>query len=183
MKLKDQVAIVTGAARGNGFAAAKALASEGANVVLIDICADMESVPYPLATQDDLDAAVKEIAAMGVKAVGIKCDIRSADEVSAMVDKVLADFGKIDILVNNAGATWGAPAEDHPLERVAGHAPQADEVRGRAVPVVVEPTRDGEHGDAHVREPRLVRDPAPVGVEGRMGRPVVPVRVRLAAEA
>jgi len=55
MKLKDQVAIVTGGARGNGFAAAKCLASEGANVVLVDICADMESVPYPLATPDDLD--------------------------------------------------------------------------------------------------------------------------------
>lgn len=112
MKLKDQVAIVTGGARGNGLAIAKALASEGANVVIADICADMESVPYPLATPDDLDTAVKAVEAMGVKAVGIKCDIRSADEVSAMVDKVLADFGKIDILVNNAGVTSLVPVAE-----------------------------------------------------------------------
>jgi NAD(P)-dependent dehydrogenase (short-subunit alcohol dehydrogenase family) len=112
MKLKDQVAIVTGGARGNGFAAAKALASEGANIVIVDICADMESVPYPLATPDDLDVAVKAIEAMGVKAVGIKCDIRSSAEVGAMVDKVLADFGKIDILVNNAGVTSLVPVAE-----------------------------------------------------------------------
>ena len=83
MKQNDQVAIVTGGARGNGLAIAKALASEGCNVVIADICADMESVPYPLATPDDLDAAVKEVAAMGVKAVGVKCDIRFSAEVSA----------------------------------------------------------------------------------------------------
>jgi NAD(P)-dependent dehydrogenase (short-subunit alcohol dehydrogenase family) len=112
MKLKDQVAIVTGGARGNGLAIAKCLASEGCNVVLADICADMESVPYPLATPDDLDAAVKAVEAMGVKAVGVKCDNRKADEVSALVDKVLADFGKIDILVNNAGVTSLVPVAE-----------------------------------------------------------------------
>ena len=112
MKLKDQVAIVTGGARGNGLAIAKALASEGCNVVIADICADMESVPYPLANADDLDAAVKAVAAMGVKAVGVKCDIRSSSEVGAMVDQVIADFGKVDILVNNAGVTSLVPVAE-----------------------------------------------------------------------
>jgi NAD(P)-dependent dehydrogenase (short-subunit alcohol dehydrogenase family) len=112
MKLKDQVAIVTGGARGNGLAIAKALAGEGCNVVIADICADMESVPYPLANPDDLDAAVKAVEAMGVKAVGIKCDIRSSAEVGALVDKVLADFGKVDILINNAGVTSLVPVAD-----------------------------------------------------------------------
>jgi NAD(P)-dependent dehydrogenase (short-subunit alcohol dehydrogenase family) len=112
MKLKDQVAIVTGGARGNGFAIAKALAGEGCNVVIADICADMESVPYPLATPDDMDAAVKAIEALGVKAVGVKCDIRSSADVSALVDKVLADFGKVDILVNNAGVTSLVPVAE-----------------------------------------------------------------------
>ena len=113
MKLKDQVAIVTGGARGNGLAAAKALASEGCNVVLADICEDMGTVPYPLATRETLDAAVKEIGAMGVKALGIVCDVRSADSVKAMVDEVLAKCGgKIDILVNNAGITSLVPVAE-----------------------------------------------------------------------
>jgi NAD(P)-dependent dehydrogenase (short-subunit alcohol dehydrogenase family) len=112
MKLKDQVAIVTGGARGNGFAIARALASEGCNVVLADICADIATCPYKLATKADLDGAVKEIGAMGVKAVGIVCDVRSDAAVKSMVDEVLKTFGKIDIAVANAGITSLIPVAD-----------------------------------------------------------------------
>ncbi len=112
MKLKDQVAIVTGAARGNGFAICKALASQGCNIVLTDICADMDTVPYKLATKADLDAAVKEIGGMGVKAVGIVCDVRSDAAVSAMVEQVMKTFGRIDVAVANAGVTSLIPVTD-----------------------------------------------------------------------
>ncbi len=112
MKLKDQVAIVTGGARGNGFAIARALASEGCNIVLTDICADIATVPYKLATSADLDAAAKEVGAMGVKAVGIVCDVRSDAAVKAMVAEVMKTFGRIDIAVANAGVTSLIPVVD-----------------------------------------------------------------------
>jgi NAD(P)-dependent dehydrogenase (short-subunit alcohol dehydrogenase family) len=103
MKLQGKVAIVTGGARGNGFSAAKFLAEEGADIAIADICEDIASVPYPLATKATMDAAVAEIKKMGRKAIGIKCDVRVAAEVEAMVKQVLDTCGKVDILVCNAG--------------------------------------------------------------------------------
>ncbi len=67
MKLQGKVAIVTGGARGNGFAAAKCLAGEGADIVLTDICANIGTVPYDLSTKETLDGAVAEIQKMGAK--------------------------------------------------------------------------------------------------------------------
>ena len=110
MKLGDQVAIVTGAARGNGLAIAKMLAGEGCNIVIADICKNIETIPYALSTLADLDKSVEEIEALGVKALGIVCDVRSAPDVKSMVDGVMATFGKIDILVNNAGVMSLMPA-------------------------------------------------------------------------
>ncbi len=103
MKLEGKVALVTGGARGNGLAAAKLLAQEGADIVIADICEDISTVPYHLSTQATMDAAVEEIKKLGRKAIGIKCDIRKAAEVAAMVKQALETFGKVDILVNNAG--------------------------------------------------------------------------------
>ncbi len=103
MKLAGKVAIVTGGARGNGFATARLLAQEGADVALADICADIPTVPYPLSTEETLNQAVAEIEKLGRRALGIKCDVRQAAEVQAMVQQVLDTFGRVDILVNNAG--------------------------------------------------------------------------------
>ncbi len=112
MKLKDQVAIVTGAARGNGFAIAKALAGEGCNVVLADICEDIATVPYKLATREQLEGAAKEIGGAGVKAIPVVCDVRSDAAVNAMVEQTVATFGKVDIVVANAGITSLVPVVD-----------------------------------------------------------------------
>ncbi len=112
MKLKDQVAIVTGGARGNGFAIARALASEGCNIILTDICANIATVPYKLASRADLDAAAKEVGSAGVKAAGIVCDVRSDAAVKAMVAEVMKTFGRIDIAVANAGVTSLVPVAD-----------------------------------------------------------------------
>ena len=103
MKLEGKVAIVTGGARGNGFAAAKLMAEEGADVVIADICEDMPTIPYAMSTPDTMAQAVESIKQMGRKALGIKCDVRKASDVEAMVQQTLDTFGKIDILVNNAG--------------------------------------------------------------------------------
>lgn len=103
MKLEGKVAIITGGARGNGLAAAKCMAAEGADIVIADICENMNTLPYDLATPEVMAGAVKEIEAMGRKALGIKCDVRKAADVEAMVKQVMDTCGKIDILVNNAG--------------------------------------------------------------------------------
>ena len=103
MKLEGKVAVITGGARGNGLAAARCMAQEGADIVIADICENMNTLPYNLSTPEVMAGAVKEIEAMGRKALGIKCDVRRAADVEAMVKQAMESFGKIDILVNNAG--------------------------------------------------------------------------------
>jgi len=90
-RLKDKVAIVTGAAQGIGRALATRLAEEGAKVAIADIQADAAA------------STAKEIVAAGDSAIAVKVDVTSLDSATAAVQKVVADFGGIDILVNNAG--------------------------------------------------------------------------------
>ncbi|MGC8603094.1 MAG: mycofactocin-coupled SDR family oxidoreductase [Desulfomonilaceae bacterium] len=103
MKLEAKVAVVTGGARGNGLATAKLLAAEGADLVIADICEDMSTIPYPMSTMSTMEEAVEAIKVTGRDAIGVKCDVRKASDVEAMVKKTLDRFGKVDILVNNAG--------------------------------------------------------------------------------
>ncbi len=103
MKLEGKVAVITGGARGNGLAAARLLAAEGADIAIADICNNMETIPYEMSTPESMAASVEGIQVMGRQAMGIKCDVRKAAQVEAMVDQVIEKFGKIDILVNNAG--------------------------------------------------------------------------------
>ena len=91
MRLKDKVALVTGASRGIGRASCLALAREGATIV------------GTARTHKDLEALEKELAALGVKAKTFACDVTKSAEVAACVKQTVADFGRIDILVNNAG--------------------------------------------------------------------------------
>lgn len=87
-RLEGDVAIVTGAARGIGVAYAKALAAEGAKVVVADIL--------------DTSAAVSAVEAIGGTAIGISCDVTDNAAVEGMVADTISEFGKIDALVNNA---------------------------------------------------------------------------------
>ena len=93
MLLKDQVAVVTGAARGIGRAISLALADEGAHVVAVDVLADA------------LDSTVGEIAAKGVKAVARQADVTDSQQVEQLFASVVSDFDRLDIMVNNAGIT------------------------------------------------------------------------------
>ena len=102
--LSGRVAIVTGGGSGIGRQLAQALAELGADVAL---CARRPK---------RCEQAAEEIAQLGVRALGLRCDVTDKAEVEALVARVLSEFGRIDILVNNAGASWGAPAVDHPLE-------------------------------------------------------------------
>lgn len=101
--LSGRVAIVTGGSRGLGFQIATALGEYGATLALV------------ARKQDELDEAVATLAAEGITAHAFAADLSGAEAASSLVARVMGAFGRIDILVNNAGATWGAPAEDHPL--------------------------------------------------------------------
>jgi gluconate 5-dehydrogenase len=102
--LTGRTALVTGGSRGLGLQIAEALGEQGARLVLTS------------RKQDDLDEAVAHLAGMGIKASALAADLSDASQANAMVGEALKQLGQIDILINNAGATWGAPAEDHPLE-------------------------------------------------------------------
>lgn len=105
-ELSGKVAIVTGAARGQGRAMALALAGAGADVAICDVGESaMPSVAYALG--GPLEAVAQEIEALGVRALHAACDIRKQDQIDAFIARVQAAFGRVDILVNNAGILTG----------------------------------------------------------------------------
>ncbi len=102
--LKGKTALVTGGSRGLGLQIAEALGEQGAKLVLSS------------RKQSDLDEAVAHLKQRGIEASAIAADLSKAESVAPLVQETLQRLGHIDILINNAGATWGAPAEEHPLE-------------------------------------------------------------------
>jgi SDR family mycofactocin-dependent oxidoreductase len=101
--LKGKVAFITGAARGQGRAHAVRLASDGANIIGVDLCAQIASVPYPLATPEDLAATVKLVEDTGARIVAAHGDVRDRASLWAALDAGLDEFGRLDIVVANAG--------------------------------------------------------------------------------
>lgn len=108
-----KVALVTGAARGQGRSHALRLAAEGANVIAVDIAANsVETISYALASEEDLDSTVKEIESMDRRAVKAVADVRSLSELQQAADTGLSEFGKIDIVCANAGiGSWAVAWE------------------------------------------------------------------------
>ena len=102
--LTGRSAIVTGGGSGIGRDMAQALAEAGANLVL---CARKV---------ERCEQAAEELTELGVKTLGLRCDVRDPEEVQRVVDRATEELGRIDILVNNAGTSWGAAPEEVPLE-------------------------------------------------------------------
>jgi SDR family mycofactocin-dependent oxidoreductase len=102
-RLEGKVALITGAARGQGRAHAVAMASEGACIAAIDICKDLPYPRYSLAHSDDMKETVRQVHALGREILDLVADVRSATEMEAAVNKTMETFGHIDILVCNAG--------------------------------------------------------------------------------
>jgi NAD(P)-dependent dehydrogenase (short-subunit alcohol dehydrogenase family) len=103
--LSGRTALVTGGSRGLGLAMAGALGEMGAKVIIT------------ARKVEELDEALSSLRSRGVEAVRVVGDLSRPEDVKALADAALeAAAGPVDILVNNAGATWGAPAEEHPLE-------------------------------------------------------------------
>ncbi len=101
--LIGSVAVVTGAARGQGRTHAVALAAEGADIIAIDRCADLDSIPYPLATRADLDETVAAIEALGRRVVPVVADVRDLAQLTSAVQTGIDRLGEVDIVIANAG--------------------------------------------------------------------------------
>jgi NAD(P)-dependent dehydrogenase (short-subunit alcohol dehydrogenase family) len=102
--LKGKTALVTGGSRGLGLQIAEALGEQGARLVLSS------------RKQADLDEAVAHLKSRGIEASAVAADLAQESAVAPLVAEAMKRLGHIDILINNAGATWGSPAESHPLE-------------------------------------------------------------------
>ncbi|GAT09878.1 mycofactocin-coupled SDR family oxidoreductase [Mycolicibacterium novocastrense] len=101
--LAGKVAFITGAARGQGRAEAVKLASDGADIIAVDLCDQIASVPYPLATADDLAATVKLVEDAGARIVARQADVRDQDALASALQAGVDEFGRLDIVVANAG--------------------------------------------------------------------------------
>jgi SDR family mycofactocin-dependent oxidoreductase len=101
--LTGKVAFITGAARGQGRAHAVKLASEGADIIAVDLCDQIASVPYPMATPDDLAATVKLVEDTGARIVARVADVRDRAALKTALEAGLAEFGHLDIAIANAG--------------------------------------------------------------------------------
>lgn len=104
MDLSGRKAVITGGSRGLGLQIAEALGELGAEVLLT------------ARKEDELAHAVEHLGKLGIRASMIPADQSRPESIAAFVDAALERLGHVDILVNNSGATWGSPAEDHPLE-------------------------------------------------------------------
>jgi SDR family mycofactocin-dependent oxidoreductase len=102
-KLEGKVAFITGAARGQGRSHAVRLAQEGADVIAVDLCAQIDTVPYPMATPEDLQQTVKEVEALDRRIVATQADVRDLGALQQVVRDGVAQLGRLDIVLANAG--------------------------------------------------------------------------------
>ena len=111
-KLDGKVAFITGAARGQGRSHALRLAQEGADIIAVDICAQVGSVGYPLATPEDLAETVQQVEALDRRIVASQADVRDSSALTEAVDEGVAQLGRLDIVLANAGiASFGPVTE------------------------------------------------------------------------
>jgi SDR family mycofactocin-dependent oxidoreductase len=101
--LQGQVAFITGGARGQGRSHAIRLAADGADIVLVDICHNIESNHYDLANPADLAETVAQVEALDRRALAAQVDVRDMAQLAAVVDDAVAQLGRLDIVVANAG--------------------------------------------------------------------------------
>jgi (+)-trans-carveol dehydrogenase len=102
-RVEGKVAFITGAARGQGRSHAVRLAAEGADIIAVDICAQVGSVAYPLASPDDLAQTAKEVEALGRRIVATQADVRDYTGLKKAMDDGVAQLGRLDIVCPNAG--------------------------------------------------------------------------------
>jgi (+)-trans-carveol dehydrogenase len=111
-RVEGKVAFITGAARGQGRSHAIRLAQEGADIIAVDLCGQVGSVPYPMSTPADLVQTVKEVEALDRRIVATEADVRDYGALKAALDDGVAQLGRLDIVSANAGIfSFGTLAE------------------------------------------------------------------------
>ncbi|WP_019031048.1 SDR family oxidoreductase [Salinispora arenicola] len=114
MRLKGKTVLITGAARGLGRDCALRFAEEGADLVLLDVCRDIDDIPYPLGSRAQLDHTAEQCERAAAAVVAVTANVQDEAECGAAVAAALDRFGRLDVLVNNAGiaAPSGKLVED-----------------------------------------------------------------------
>jgi len=108
-RLENKVALITGAARGQGRSHAVHMAAEGADIIALDICGDIASTPESLATEADLQETRRLVEEAGRRIVTAKVDVRDRAQISAALDSAVAELGGLDVIVANAGISAFGP--------------------------------------------------------------------------
>ncbi|MGN6127548.1 MAG: mycofactocin-coupled SDR family oxidoreductase [Humibacter sp.] len=112
--LEGKVAFITGAARGQGRSHAVRLAEEGADIIAVDIAAQIDTVPYPMSTPDDLAETVRLVEALDRRIYSQIADVRDKAALQSAFDAGTAELGSVDIVLANAGI---APMSMHPVQQ------------------------------------------------------------------
>ena len=102
-RVAGKVALVSGAARGQGRSHAIRLAEEGADIIAFDRCEPLDTVPYELATESDLNETVKAVEALDRRIVVRKLDVRDSKGLASLVEEGVSAFGRLDLVAANAG--------------------------------------------------------------------------------
>jgi SDR family mycofactocin-dependent oxidoreductase len=116
-RLEGKVALISGAARGQGRSHAVRLAQEGADIIAFDVCHQLGTVPYPMADSEDLKETVRLVEDLDRRIVAREADVRDAAAVQAVVDEGVSQFGRLDVISANAGIasfvenTWSMTEE------------------------------------------------------------------------
>jgi SDR family mycofactocin-dependent oxidoreductase len=117
-RLEGKVAFITGAARGQGRSHAIRMAQEGADIIAVDICRQIESNPYPLSTPEDLAETERQVKELGRRIVARQADVRERAELKSALDDGLTDLGHVDVVVANAGILPMAMGDPHSMDFV-----------------------------------------------------------------
>lgn len=106
-RFEGRTVVISGGARGQGRSHALRFAAEGANVVVFDVCAGIDTAPYPLATRVELEETADAVRESGAKGFAEVADVRDAEQVQRVFDRAVAEFGSVDVAVANAGIVQG----------------------------------------------------------------------------
>jgi SDR family mycofactocin-dependent oxidoreductase len=111
---EGKVVLVTGAARGQGRSHAVRFAEEGADVIALDLCAQIDSVVYPMSTREDLDETINLVEKTGRHIVAEQADVRDFEQLKMVVNKGVSELGRLDYVLANAGIMpiIGEPSHD-----------------------------------------------------------------------